>query len=711
MIVRKEMTMNNKKLVIETGKIARQANGSVWVQLGDTVVLVAVVASKEDIEDRGFFPLTVDYREKAYAAGKIPGGFFKREGRPSETEILNARLIDRPIRPLFPKGLSREIQVLVWVLSADKENDADILGLTGASAALGLSDIPFEGPIAGVRVGRIQGEFIANPTFDQMNESDVDIVIAGSEESILMVEGEAFGMSEEDMVQALEFGHETIREIITLQKEMIEECGKPKLALSESEGDSELIDKVRSSVTEGLAQALRIKEKSERGEALQKLDMEIQDALEESFPEKERKIAEIIHDLEKEMMRDMILNEGIRIDGRGYNDIREITCEVGVLPRTHGSALFTRGQTQALAAATLGTKIDEQKIDELEGEFYKTYMLHYNFPSFSVGEVRPIRGLSRREVGHGNLAERALKPVIPSDEIFPYTLRVVSDILESNGSSSMATVCAGSLSLMDAGVPIKSSVAGIAMGLVKEGDKVAILTDILGDEDHMGDMDFKVAGNREGITAFQMDIKIKGISAELMTEALKRAKQARFKILDIMDETLSAGRPEISQYAPRIISLKIHIDSIGAVIGPGGKMIREITEKTGATINIADDGTVTIASVDPQAGQMAEQIILDLVREPEVNQVYKGKVKKIMNFGAFVEIMPGKEGLLHISEIEHHRINRVEDVLKVGDEVEVKLLKIEAGKFDLSRKVLLPREHSGASGDEPNSHSKFHRNR
>ena len=425
---------------------------------------------------------------------------------------------------------------------------------------------------------------------------------------------------------------------------------------------------------------------------------EVQESLAESFPEKERKIAYIIGDLEKEMMRNMVLNEGIRLDGRGCDDIREITCEVGVLPRTHGSALFTRGQTQALAAATLGTKIDEQKIDGLEGEFYKSYMLHYNFPSFSVGEVRPVRGPGRREIGHGNLAERALKPIIPSDDVFPYTLRVVSDILESNGSSSMATVCAGSLSLMDAGVPVKSPVAGIAMGLVKEDDKVVILTDILGDEDHMGDMDFKVSGTREGITAFQMDIKIKGISTQLMTEALERARQARLKILDIMDNTLSAGRPEISPYAPRIITLKVNVDSIGTVIGPGGKTIRDIIERTGATIDISDDGTVTIASVDPQAGEMAKELIYDLVREPEAGQIYKGKVKKIMNFGAFVEILPGKEGLLHISEIEHHRINRVEDVLKVGDEVEVKLLKIDpSGKYDLSRKALLPRDHSSNS--------------
>ena len=698
MFVKKEMILGNTKLIVEAGKMARQADGAVWIQLGDTVVLATAMASKEEIEDRGFFPLTVDYREKAYAAGKIPGGFFKREGRPSESEILNARLIDRPIRPLFPKEFRSEVQAIIWVLSADKENDADILGLTGASLALGLSDIPFDGPIAGVRVGRISGEFVANPTFEQMEESDIDMVIAGSEESIIMVEGEASEISEHAIVQALEFGHQNIREIVTFQNSIIEECGKPKRPLPEPEDDSDLVAQVQGMVSERLEKILRITEKSERGETFRNLVSEVQESLAESFPEKERKIAYIIGDLEKEMMRNMVLNEGIRLDGRGCDDIREITCEVGVLPRTHGSALFTRGQTQALAAATLGTKIDEQKIDGLEGEFYKSYMLHYNFPSFSVGEVRPVRGPGRREIGHGNLAERALKPIIPSDDVFPYTLRVVSDILESNGSSSMATVCAGSLSLMDAGVPVKSPVAGIAMGLVKEDDKVVILTDILGDEDHMGDMDFKVSGTREGITAFQMDIKIKGISTQLMTEALERARQARLKILDIMDNTLSAGRPEISPYAPRIITLKVNVDSIGTVIGPGGKTIRDIIERTGATIDISDDGTVTIASVDPQAGEMAKELIYDLVREPEAGQIYKGKVKKIMNFGAFVEILPGKEGLLHISEIEHHRINRVEDVLKVGDEVEVKLLKIDpSGKYDLSRKALLPRDHSSNS--------------
>jgi len=692
MIIRKEIELSGKTFFIESGKLAKQADGAVWVQMGDSVILATAVADKSPVEEQDFFPLTVEYRERAYAAGKIPGGYFKREGKPSEAEILNARLIDRAIRPLFPKAFKNEVQVFVWVLSADKVNNPDVLGIAGASAALSISEIPFDGPIAGVRVGRVKGQLLVNPTFEDQIQSDINLMIAASADSIIMVEGEANEISEEDMLDALNFGHNEIRKIIVLQQEMFREIAKPKMELPVEEDLTALRTEVEKLSREEMAVALRVAEKEARHEALATLLEKVQTSLAEAYPEKEGKVEEIFHDLEKTLMRQMVLDENRRLDGRSPEDIRAISIEVGVLPRAHGSALFTRGQTQALAAATLGTKIDEQKIEKLEGEFFKNYMLHYNFPPFSTGEVRPLRGVSRREVGHGNLAERAIRPLIPADKLFPYTIRVVSDVLESNGSSSMATVCAGSLSLMDAGVPIKAAVAGIAMGLIKEQDKVVVLTDILGDEDHLGDMDFKVAGTRAGITAFQMDIKIKGLSTEIMHEALGRAKQARFYVLEKMDAILSAPRTELSQYAPRILTIKIPTDSIGAVIGPGGKMIRDIVDRTGATIDISDDGTVTIASVDPSAGEAAAGIIRSMTAAPEVGLVYKGKVKKLMKFGAFLEIMPGKEGLLHISEIDHYRVERVEDVLKVGDEVEVKLMKIDGeGRLDLSRKVLIER--------------------
>jgi len=692
MIIRKEIELSGKTFFIESGKLAKQADGAVWVQMGDSVILATAVADKSPVEEQDFFPLTVEYRERAYAAGKIPGGYFKREGKPSEAEILNARLIDRAIRPLFPKAFKNEVQVFVWVLSADKVNNPDVLGIAGASAALSISEIPFDGPIAGVRVGRVKGQLLVNPTFEDQIQSDINLMIAASADSIIMVEGEANEISEEDMLDALNFGHNEIRKIIVLQQEMFREIAKPKMELPVEEDLTALRTEVEKLSREEMAVALRVAEKEARHEALATLLEKVQTSLAEAYPEIEGKVEEIFHDLEKTLMRQMVLDENRRLDGRSPEDIRAISIEVGVLPRAHGSALFTRGQTQALAAATLGTKIDEQKIEKLEGEFFKNYMLHYNFPPFSTGEVRPLRGVSRREVGHGNLAERAIRPLIPADKLFPYTIRVVSDVLESNGSSSMATVCAGSLSLMDAGVPIKAAVAGIAMGLIKEQDKVVVLTDILGDEDHLGDMDFKVAGTRAGITAFQMDIKIKGLSTEIMHEALGRAKQARFYVLEKMDAILSAPRTELSQYAPRILTIKIPTDSIGAVIGPGGKMIRDIVDRTGATIDISDDGTVTIASVDPSAGEAAAGIIRSMTAAPEVGLVYKGKVKKLMKFGAFLEIMPGKEGLLHISEIDHYRVERVEDVLKVGDEVEVKLMKIDGeGRLDLSRKVLIER--------------------
>lgn len=690
MVHKKQIEFNGQSYILETGRLAKQASGAVLLQYGETMVLATVCASENPVEGQDFFPLQVEYRERAYAAGKIPGGFIKREGRPADQEVLNARLIDRPIRPLFPEGLHNEVQVMVHVISADRQNDADVLGITAAGAALNLSDIPFEGQIAGVRVGRVGGEMIANPTFDQRSSSDLDLVIAASEDSIIMVEGEAQEISEEDMLAALEFGHQAIRQLIALQKDFLQGFAQAKMEIAQAEDYSELITKVRDLCSSDLTEALRIVDKKERHKAIGALTDSILEKLAEDYPDMEKIITDTVHDYEREIMRERVLREGIRIDGRGLDDIRPISIEIGLLPRTHGSALFTRGQTQALAVTTLGTKIDEQMIEGVGGEYYKNYMLHYNFPPFSTGEVKPLRGTSRREIGHGNLAERSLKPSIPADGLFPYTIRIVSDVLESNGSSSMATVCAGSLSLMDAGVPVKTHIAGIAMGLIKEGDKVAVLTDILGDEDHMGDMDFKVAGNRTGITGFQMDIKIKGISTDIMREALERAKKARLFILDKMDAVIQAPREKLSVHAPRILNLKIEVDEIGLVIGPGGKTIRDIQEKTGATINIEDSGMVTIAHIDAAGGEAAMLMIKNLVAKPEVGTVYKGKVKSIKNFGAFVEILPGKEGLLHISRIAKERINRVEDVLRVGDEVHVKLLEIEAnGKLVLSRKDVL----------------------
>ncbi len=690
---KKEMILGGKKLSIETGKIAKQASGAVVVQYEDTVVLATAVATRKPVEEVDFFPLSVEYREKAYAAGKIPGGYIKREGRPSENEILSARIIDRPIRPLFPENFRNEVQIMVMVLSADRENDPDILGVIGASAALSISDIPFLGPVGAVRVGRNLGEFIVNPTFNELEESDMDLVIAGTEDSIVMVEGESKEISEEDMLAVLEFGHDQIKQTIALQNELIKECARPKMEIVATMPDEKLIKAIHKMAEPRLHDLVKIQEKSERSDALIALVEELQASLAEDYPESELVIQAEVEKIQKELVRAMILEQNTRLDGRKSDEIRPITCEVGVLPRTHGSAMFTRGQTQALAVTTLGTKMDEQKMDELEGEFYKSFMLHYNFPPFSVGEVRPIRGVGRREIGHGFLAERAIKNIIPSDTIFPYTIRIVSDILESNGSSSMATVCAGSLSLMDAGVPVKEAVGGIAMGLVKEGDRYVVLSDILGDEDHLGDMDFKVAGTMKGINAFQMDIKIKGVSLDILREALVQAKQGRLHILEVMNQTLEKPRAELSNYAPRIITFKVDSEFIGLIIGPGGKTIRDIIEKTDVAIDISDDGIVTIASVDPENGRRAKEMIDNMIRQPEVGMIYTGKVKKIMNFGAFVEILPGKEGLLHISQIEHRRIDRVEDVLKVGDEVQVKLMRIDdQGKLDLSRKVLLERE-------------------
>jgi len=692
MLNSQSMILAGRTLTFETGKLAKQADGAVLVSYGETIILATAVAAKEVAEDKDFFPLSVEYREKAYAAGKIPGGFFKREGKPSENEILSSRIIDRSVRPLFPKEYHNEVQIMVSVLSADKENDPDVLGVIGTSAALAISNIPFYEPIGSVRVGRVNDELIINPTYAQIEESDFELVISGSKTSIVMVEGEAREISEDLMVTALDFGHEAIKEIIALQEQMMAACGKPKLEIVQPEINQELVEQVKQLGESKIAEFIKITEKTERNKALETLVDEIEAQFEEKFPECRSTVFAVLSDIERRLVREMIINDHRRLDGRGADDIRPIVCEVGLLPRTHGSALFTRGQTQALAVTTLGTKMDEQKMDELEGEFSKSYMLHYNFPPYSVGEVRPVRGTSRREVGHGNLAERALKFMIPNDGIFPYTIRVVSDILESNGSSSMATVCAGTLALMDAGVPIKDAVSGIAMGLVKEDQDYVILSDILGEEDHLGDMDFKVAGTRNGITAFQMDIKTKEMSIDILRDALEKARIGRLIILDIMNKTIDKPRTELSSYAPRIMIFKVNVDMIGMVIGPGGKTIRDIIEKTGVAVDINDDGTVTIASVEAENGQRARQMIEALVQEPEVGKTYTGKVKRITNFGAFVEILPGKEGLLHISEIEHHRINKVEDVLKVGQEVAVLLQKIEQGKYDLSRKALLKRD-------------------
>lgn len=697
MIIKKEIEINGRTLTIETGRVARQAHGAVTVRYGDTMVLATAVSSYEPKEGADFFPLTVDYRESAYAAGKIPGGFFKREGRPSEKEILSSRLIDRPVRPLFPENYVYDTVVVVNVISSDQENNGDVLGGIGASAALSISDIPFLGPIASVRVGRVNGQFVINPTFKELEDSDMEIVVAGTKSSITMVEGEAREISEEEMLTAIQAGHAVIKQIVELQESLMAELGVTKREIVQPQVDQELIAQLSAIAQPVVQEANQIEAKTERNAKLKELKQRLVAQFLETHPDVETLASKVIEDLQYRDMRRMILEDKKRLDGRSTTAIRPITCEVGLLPRAHGSALFTRGQTQALVATTLGTKIDEQMIDGVDGESSKRFMLHYNFPGYSVGEARVSRGPGRREIGHGNLAERALKNMLPADMDFPYTVRIVSDILESNGSSSMASVCGGSLSLMDAGVPIREAVAGIAMGLIKEGDRYAILSDILGDEDHLGDMDFKVAGTTKGITACQMDIKIQGISAEIMREALAQAKEGRLHILNVMNQTLAQPRPDISKYAPRIITLKIKVDQIGLVIGPGGKTIREIIEKSGAQIDISEDGTVMVASPNAEGNEIAVNLIHGLTADAEVGKTYKGRVKKITDFGAFVEILPGKEGLLHISEIDHKRVQRVDEYMKLGDEVEVLLQEITTRdgktKYELSRKALLPKPH------------------
>ncbi|HER44005.1 MAG TPA: polyribonucleotide nucleotidyltransferase [Candidatus Eisenbacteria bacterium] len=688
---KKDFSIDGREMFFETGRMAKQADGSVLVGEEGTVVLVTAVASKDAPTDKGFFPLFTEYREKFYAAGKIPGGFFKREGRPGERETLSARLIDRPIRPLFPEGFQYEVQVACSVLSSDQQHQSDVLGVTGASIALALSDIPFGGLLSGVRVGYKDGKFIYNPTYEEVDEGELDLVIAGTDDAIIMVEGGAKEVSESMLVEALEFGHERIRTLNRFQREFLDGLSIPaKREVPEAKVDEQLREKLKSEYYREVDRRCRVRGKLERERSLNELIREAAEKHGDETPELDKQIKNIMHDLEREIVRKIILEEKVRTDGRRYDELRDISCDIAVLPRTHGSALFTRGETQSLVVTTLGTSQDEQRIDDMEGESWKNYMLHYNFPPFSVGEVGFFRGPGRREIGHGALAERAIKPVIPEDELFPYTIRVVSDILESNGSSSMATVCGGSLALMDAGVPISKAVAGIAMGLVVEGDSHAILTDILGLEDHLGDMDFKVTGTRDGVTGFQMDVKIGGISRKIMEQALEQARRARIQILDVMDKTISKPRDSISPYAPKIVQIKVPVDKIREIIGPGGKMIRHIQETSGAKIDIEDDGTVCIAAVDQAAGDKALEMINALIEEPEVDKVYKGIVRSIMPFGAFVQILPGKDGLLHISEIDKKRTEKVEDVLNLGDEVEVKVIGIDKeGKIRLSRKVLL----------------------
>ncbi len=690
-IRKKNFVIDGRDINFETGRMARQADGSVLVGENGTTVIVTAVASRGKESDRGFFPLFVEYREKFYAAGKIPGGFFKREGRPTEREVVSCRLIDRPIRPLFPDGFNYEVQVACNVLSSDQDHQADVLGITGASMALNMSDIPFDTILSGVRIGIKDGELILDPTFTEVDEGGMDIVVAGTDEAIVMVEGGANEISEDMLLDVLDFAHERIRELNEKQREFLSGCTKPEKRKVNPKGvESELEQKIRAEYTDKVRELSTIEGKLARQRAITDLTMDAAEKYEEEFPESEGAVHTVMKEIEREIVRNLIIKEKKRVDGRGFDDLREITCEVGVMPETHGSSLFTRGETQSLVVVTLGTSQDEQRIDALSGESWKKFLLHYNFPPYSVGEVGFFRGPGRREIGHGVLAERSLMPVIPEEEDFPYTIRIVSDIMESNGSSSMATVCGGTLALMDAGVPIRKPLAGVAMGLVSEGEDYAILTDIQGLEDHLGDMDFKVVGSKEGITAFQMDTKISGISREVLTEALEKAKKARIKVLERMLETIPEPRQEISPNAPKIVQITVPVDKIREIIGPGGKMIRHIQDESGAKIDIDDDGTVQIAAVDQAAGDKALEIIELITAEPELNKVYKGVVKSIVKFGAFVEVLPGKDGLLHISEIAKERIGKVEDVLSVGEEIEVKIIGIDdEGKIRLSRKVLL----------------------
>ncbi len=701
-----ELEIKGKRLIIETGQMARQSDGSVVVKYGDTVVLATAVASKTAREGLDFFPLTIDYQEKTYAAGKIPGGFFKREGRPSEKEVLTSRLIDRPMRPLFPAGFYCETQGIAQVLSYGTENVADMLGIIGISAAIHISNIPFGGPVAAVRVGKIDGELIINPEVAEIDSLELNLVVAGTEDAVIMAEGGGAEVSEEALLEAIDFAHQQIKKIVAVQNELRAKAGKEKRPVPPVVEYAELTAEVRKFASGKIQEAIQIPGKHVRQGAL---DVILADTVKlfntpdnaakfkgNADKDLTRDIANIFDDYENEIVRNTILNDGVRADGRKPDEIRQISCHMGLLPRVHGSALFIRGETQALVATTLGTSDDEQKIDSLDGEIYKKFMLHYNFPPFSVGEVKPLRSPGRREIGHGALAERAIKYVLPTKEVFPYTIRLVSDILESNGSSSMATVCGGTLSLMDAGVPISAPVAGIAMGLIKEGDKVVVLTDILGLEDHLGDMDFKVAGTTKGITAFQMDLKIRGVSSEILRKALEQAKNGRLHILGKMAEAMPVVRDNLSPHAPRIYTMHIKPDKIREVIGSGGKVIRGIVEQTGCKIDIDDSGAINIASSDEESAKKAIEIITGIIAEAELNKVYKGKVVRIADFGAFVEILPGTDGLLHISQISDKRIAKVTDELNMGDEIMVKVIEIDnQGRIRLSRKEVLKDQQGG----------------
>ena len=693
MMHRIERTFAGRPLVIETGRMAKQAAGSALVQFGETMVLAAVTVS-DNMSSLPFFPLTVEYKEKTYAAGKIPGGFIKREGRPHDHEILACRIIDRSIRPLFPEGFKNEVQVFVYVISADQENAADVLALLATSFALNASKIPFMGPIGGVRVGRVQGHWVLNPTFQQLAFSDLDLIVAGSKDSIVMVEGGALEVSEADVLESLKISHDGIRELIDMQNELLAKSQQPKMEWKKAEPAELVIERTKAVSTKPIQVALNQADKQTRVQAIEKAKHEAAALLAVEFPDNAKDISAVLGDVEYNELRAQVLSTGLRVDGRKPAEVRGISIDTTVLPRAHGSALFTRGQTQALVAATLGTAKDAQRLDSINepGETTRSFMLHYNFPPFSTGEVRPMRGTSRREIGHGNLAERAVQAVLPDFSDFPYTIRIVSEVLESNGSSSMASVCGASLSLFDAGVPMKAAVAGVAMGLIKEGKKYAILTDILGTEDHLGDMDFKVAGTKEGITSIQMDIKIEGLDLTIMEEALTQAREGRLHILAEMDKAMTEPRAELSKYAPRIVTVQIPVDKIGELIGPKGKNIRGIQEETGAELSVEDDGTVTIAAVGGESMERARQMVMAITAEAVVGETYEGIVKTVTAFGAFIEIMPGTEALLHVSEMKHERVEKPEDVVKKGDRVTVKLVdRDERGRLRLSMKALLPR--------------------
>jgi polyribonucleotide nucleotidyltransferase len=705
-VITKSVEIDGKTLSFETGKIAKQADGSTVVSMGDTMVLVTACSEESQRKGLDFLPLTVDYRENTYASGRIPGGFFKREGRPTEREILTCRVIDRGLRPLFPDGYYRETQVIAWVLSADGIFNSDIFGISGASLALLMSPkIPFTNAIAGVRIGRIDGRFVIFPTFDELKESELDLVVAGTEDALAMVECGATELSESVILDALDLAHQEIKRIIALQHEIVAELGvvKEEFVANPKPWSEDFVEALQSRWTEELREALKVRGKFEQKDAINAVrEKALAELAEDEADEKTPWVKNVFGSMVKAITRETILDQRERLDGRAFDEIRPVSCEVGVLPRTHGSALFTRGETQAIVTCTLGTSDDTQLIESVEGDWRETFMLHYNFPPFSVGEARFLRGPGRREIGHGALARRALIPMIPSAEEFPYTLRVVSDILESNGSSSMASVCGGSMSMMDAGVPLKSAVAGIAMGLVAEGDRYGVLTDIAGQEDHYGDMDFKVAGSAKGITALQMDIKVEGLSRQILEEAMEQARVGRLQLLDSMKQAISEGRDDISQYAPRIIQIKIDVDKIRNVIGPGGKMIRHIVETTGAKINVEDDGTVQIATSDGEAAKKAIEMVQGLTRVPEIGEEFDGIVRRIEPYGAFVEILPNHDGLVHISELSLERIPDIRDVLTEGDELKVRIIDIDANdRIKLSRRVIMEDEARERGEDIP----------